>query len=85
LISRGETTTYLAARLARDRPDIKAQLDAGEYRSVRSAARAAGIVRPTATFYTDNPADAARAILKHFQGDSLATLISELSRGECHG
>jgi hypothetical protein len=68
----GNTNDYYRARLARDHPEIKAALDRGEYRSVRAAARAAGIMRPTCQVYTDNPADAARAILRHFQGERLA-------------
>lgn len=36
---------YLTARIARDRPDIHERMKAGEYKSVRSAAKAAGIVR----------------------------------------
>jgi hypothetical protein len=71
----GTDPGYLAARLERDHPDMKARLDRGEFPSVRSAALAAGIVRPTAMFYTDAPADAARAILRHFEGDRLRSLI----------
>lgn len=41
----GTSSAYLAARLERDEPDIKAALDRGEYPSVRAAAKAAGIVR----------------------------------------
>jgi hypothetical protein len=41
----GTSTAYLTARLARDRPDILARLHAGEYRSVRAAAREAGMVK----------------------------------------
>jgi hypothetical protein len=48
----GNNADYLTARIARDRPDILKRMKAGEFRSVRSAAREAGIVRPTATFYT---------------------------------
>jgi hypothetical protein len=40
----GNSTSYLAARIARDRPDILERMKAGHYRSVRSAARDAGIV-----------------------------------------
>ena len=43
----GTRSSYLAARLKRDRPDIAAQLEAGAYPSVYAAARAAGIVPPT--------------------------------------
>ena len=69
---------YLLALLARDHPDIKARLDAGEFRSVRAAARAAGLVRPTAQIYTDDPAAAARAVRRHFEGDRLKALIAAL-------
>jgi hypothetical protein len=44
--SRGSNSTpYLAARLARDRPDILARLQAGEFPSVRAAAKAAGLIK----------------------------------------
>jgi hypothetical protein len=36
---------YLPARIARDRPDVLERMRAGEFRSVRQAAIAAGIVR----------------------------------------
>jgi hypothetical protein len=42
------STTYLTARIARDRPDILERMKAGEFRSVTAAAVAAGIkVYPT--------------------------------------
>jgi len=45
----GETTEYLIARLKRDAPAVAEGLARGEYRSVRQAAIAAGIVKvPTA-------------------------------------
>jgi hypothetical protein len=72
LKQRGTSAAYYRALLERDHKDILARLNAGEFKSVRAAVRAAGIVRPTATFPTDSPADAARAILKHFQGERLA-------------
>jgi S-adenosylmethionine synthetase len=37
---------YLAARIKRDRPDIAARVEAGEFRSMRAAALEAGIVKP---------------------------------------
>jgi len=45
LKARGETADYLAARIKRDRPDIAARVEAGEYRSIRAAAIDAGIVK----------------------------------------
>lgn len=77
----GTTADYLAARIARDRPDIQERMKTGEFRSVRAAAREAGIVRPTVQIYTDRPRDAAKAILKHFQGDRLEALIRALQEG----
>lgn len=43
LKSRGETAAYLVARLKRDHPDIVERLAAGEFKSAKAAARAAGI------------------------------------------
>jgi hypothetical protein len=74
----GTQAAYVRALLARDHPEIKARLDAGEFRSVRAAAREAGLVRPTATIYTDDPAAAARAVRRHFHGDRLKALIAAL-------
>jgi hypothetical protein len=45
LVERGNTAAYLAARIKRDFPEIAEQLAAGQFRSVRAAAKAAGIVR----------------------------------------
>lgn len=36
---------YLSSRLKRDAPEIAKQLERGEFKSVRSAAKAAGIVK----------------------------------------
>jgi hypothetical protein len=36
---------YLTARIARDNPDILQRMKAGEFKSVRQAAKVAGIVR----------------------------------------
>lgn len=45
--TRGVSTKYLSRRIARDRPDILDRMKAGEFRSVRAAALAAGIVKPS--------------------------------------
>lgn len=42
----GNSAPYLAARLKRDHPEIAAAVERGEYRSMRAAAKAAGIVKP---------------------------------------
>jgi len=41
----GRGADYLAARIKRDHPAIAADMEAGKFRSVRAAAKAAGIVR----------------------------------------
>jgi hypothetical protein len=79
LIGRG--AAYWQALLDRDFPRIAERLRAGEFRSVKAAAREAGIVRPTAMFYTDRPEDAVRAILQHFRGERLEAVIRGLSQG----
>jgi hypothetical protein len=44
-IKRGTNTAYLSMRLARDHPQIWAQLHAGAFPSVRAAAKAAGLIK----------------------------------------
>jgi len=41
----GNKAEYLASRLKRDAPEIAKQLERGEFKSVRAAAKAAGIVK----------------------------------------
>ena len=41
----GNRSDYLIARMARDRPDILERMKAGEFASVREAAREAGIIK----------------------------------------
>lgn len=49
-LKRGSTDAqYLTARIKRDRPDILEKMKAGEYKSVRAAARDAGIVKELST------------------------------------
>jgi len=47
---RGTSAPYLAARLKRDHPEIAEQLAVGKFRSVRAAAKAAGIVQEKTPF-----------------------------------
>jgi hypothetical protein len=42
---RGNSREYLTARIARDRPDILERLQAGEFPTIWSAARAAGVLK----------------------------------------
>lgn len=64
--------------IRRDRPDIAERLDAGEFPSVRAAALEAGIVQPSFKCPAD-PIKASRRLLRHFKGERLATLLSELA------
>jgi hypothetical protein len=41
----GNSQSYLASRLKRDRPDIAARVEAGEFKSMRAAAVEAGIIK----------------------------------------
>jgi len=41
----GNRSDYLLARMARDRPDILERMKAGEFTSIREAAREAGIIK----------------------------------------
>jgi hypothetical protein len=75
---------YLAARIARDRPDILERMKAGEFPSVRAAAREAGIVKDRITILTE-PRAAAAQIRKHFDPESvreLARLLREAANDE---
>jgi hypothetical protein len=45
---RGNSAAYLVAKLKRDAPEFADRLAVGEFRSARAAARAAGIIKPTA-------------------------------------
>lgn len=74
---RGTDSDYLTARIARDRPDILERMQAGEFKSVRAAAREAGLVKPQIRVPSD-PAGAARALCKHFSLTERAQLIAFL-------
>jgi hypothetical protein len=75
---RGDRAEYLAARIARDRPDILERMKAGEFSSVRAAAREAGIIKDRITILTE-PRAAAAQIRKHFDLESLQELVRLLS------
>jgi hypothetical protein len=63
LVKRGNRATYLASRLKRDRPDIAEAVERGEYRSIRRAALAAGIIREPSPPRPLTPASPAAAIM----------------------
>jgi hypothetical protein len=46
----GQTAAYLLRRLARDHPIILARYERGEFKSVRAAAKAAGIIKELMPF-----------------------------------
>jgi hypothetical protein len=71
---------YLAARIARDHPDILKRMKAGEYRSVLAAAKDAGIVKEKIQVPKE-PEGAARLLLKHFGAKQIKELIRLLSEG----
>lgn len=49
LTKSGNSTDYLARRIAKNRPDILARMQAGEFPSVRAAAKEAGIIKDKTT------------------------------------
>lgn len=71
LKQRGEDSDYLTARIARDHPIVLDDMRNGKFKSVRQAARAAGIVRPRVSVYTDDPDAAATFLSKHFSRDDI--------------
>jgi hypothetical protein len=76
----GNDSKYLVDRIARDRPDILERMKAGEYRSVRAAAKDAGIVKEKIQVPKE-PEGAARLLLKHFGAKQIKELIRLLSEG----
>ena len=80
--TRGETQTYLLRRIARDQPQLLDQIGPGkEHRSARSAAIAAGIIRPVPVVrLVDDPVKVAAAIRKHLDPQQVASLVEELQR-----
>jgi hypothetical protein len=79
-LPKGMHSDRLAARIARDRPDILERMKAGEYRSVRAAAKDAGIVKEKIQVPKE-PEGAARLLLKHFGAKQIKELIRLLSEG----
>lgn len=76
----GTGSSYLAARLARDHPDILERMKRGEFRSVRAAALEAGIVKPQKT-YTGSPLERATKALRDLSDDERAALLELISKG----
>jgi hypothetical protein len=78
----GRDAEYLTARIARDRPDILEDMQAGKYKSVRAAALEAGIVRPRFTVPADDVRAIARALVRHLTVDQIEELTSILTGNE---
>jgi hypothetical protein len=69
----------LTARLARDHPEIFERLKAGEFKSAKAAALAAGIIKEMITI-PDDPELAARRLLMHFQGERLEAFVALMNQ-----
>ena len=81
ITDRGTDSTYLTARIARDRPDILDGMKAGKYRSVRAAAIDAGIIDPEKSKRFQLPTDpeaAARYLIARVDSDWLASFLIAL-------
>lgn len=78
----GNTADYLAARIARDRPDLLERMQDGEFKSVRAAALEAGFVSPATTLRLDDAAKAARTLRKYASGEFLRALVEELKEDQ---
>lgn len=77
----GTSADYLTARIARDRPDILAALRRGEYKSVRQAAIAAGIVTPKVRHSVpDDPSQAGRYLAERVDRAWMEQMIDAFYR-----
>jgi hypothetical protein len=74
----GNNADYLTARIARDHPAILARMKRGEFKSVRAAAKEAGLVRDEIRVLRD-PHLAARALKRAFNRAEINMLIKALS------
>jgi hypothetical protein len=75
----GTGSSYLEARLRRDAPDHAQALERGDYRSVRAAAIAAGIITPTAQLVlTKDPVTSACRVLEQRDPDWVSEFCSSL-------
>ena len=83
LLKKGShNSDYLLARIARDRPDILERVKAGEFDSVRAAAREAGIIamRPKKTVtLSDDVARVADVLRSHYGSEQLRQIVERLS------
>ena len=73
----GSSADYLTARIARDRPDILERMKAGEFSSVRQAAKEAGIVNERLSVPAD-PIRAAQYLKRRFTKTEFDAFKKEL-------
>jgi hypothetical protein len=73
----GSSADYLTARIARDRPDILERMKAGEFSSVRQAAKEAGIVNERLSVPVD-PTRAAQYLKRRFTKTEFDAFKKEL-------
>ncbi len=72
---------YLCNRIARDRPDILARMQAGEFKSIRSAAIEAGIITPASATGLTLPAGVRTRLVRYAdqhqlsEAEALARLV----------
>jgi len=76
--SRGTGADYLVARLARDYPEYLERLQQGEYRSVRAAAKAAGMPMKERVQFEPTINNFERFIRKHLSSEEIRALVLAL-------
>lgn len=77
------STDYLAARIARDRPDIWERMKRGEFESVAAAAREAGIItktKPKTMTLSDNVDRVASRLKEHYSQEQLDRIREALGQ-----
>jgi hypothetical protein len=79
----GNNGSYLTRRIARDRPDILDRMKAGEFKSVRAAAREAGLIKTEYFSVPLDPEGAARTIKRRNMGTWLVSISSNSGWTEC--
>ena len=82
LDARGNSSSYLLAKLARDKPDYLKRWKSGEFKSVRAACLAAGIIKPQSQLtLTKDPFSSAQRIQEQRSQDWINDLVEALSPG----
>ena len=78
----GNSSGYLLAKLARDKPDYLKRWKSGEFKSVRAACLAAGIIKPQSQLtLTKDPFSSAQRIQEQRSQDWINDLVEALSPG----